>query len=765
MTRLGTRSLLASAIACAVAFTAGGAAAGKGKHALPNLVVTKVSSPPSGLVEGQEFVVKDRTRNRGKGKAVASTTRYYLTKDPAQSQRNREHSKTNPRTSETDILLSGARRVKALKRRNSSKGKTKVQVPPGTPAGKYILLACSDDRGVVKETKEQDNCNASRQPGTVRAVGGSSGRIDAFSDTYPDLDPDDEGGIKQALQLACIAPTPARKLTLDQAVKSADAYLTTLAGPGAMASFKSSPEYRSASVLPKAAGAAVLSDSPGAALAAELRAHELQPKEASHLENAAGVAAAIGLPNEAIAFLDVAARVDERKRSPLGISRQAAALSTRGYALLQLGKTADAERTLSEALAISPILNEEASMTLAAARACRGKDPMPAFRRGMRRKEPPKPPQLPVDESQAKTTELRPFPFPALPQNAAAANHFYHDLLQSEISRGQALVKRKTDLATQLRHVRQGLPELTNQRIDDLELLESGVPLGPDLQPLSDQLESLYTSQLDWFAKWGAKTLAWNQQSLDACVGAKDPDACWTLQMRSRCIPGTKPLYQGWLNTATKAYGIAKQYQRIYSRRVSSIASNFKTKVIYDYFLVDVPFNDYGLWSNFYPTASWAQALDEARDKNGTLLCIESPDPPPVTDPGAPVGKGSGPCPPQLKAVKAVFDLGFAKLKANCEEIKLSASTKGWIQAFGEVKYSFKGGSLTVFGGSKAEVGLGPLKGDFKSGIYVKTDMSGVKEVGWRVGPTFTAGAGPAEFSTSDYVDIKIIGSYGNPAH
>ena len=74
--------------------------------------------------------------------------------------------------------------------------------------------------------------------------------------------------------------------------------------------------------------------------------------------------------------------------------------------------------------------------------------------------------------------------------------------------------------------------------------------------------------------------------------------------------------------------------------------------------------------------------------------------------------------------------------------------------------YDFKAGKITVYAGSQGEVGAGPLKADFKSGIYVTATQQGFEDVGWRVGPSYTVGNGPATFGQSDTVDMSFVGAF-----
>jgi subtilase family serine protease len=59
-----------------------------------------------------------------------------------------------------DVLLTGTRTVKSLPAGATASGSTTVTVPSATPPGTYLLLACTDDFGVVGERDETNNCMA-----------------------------------------------------------------------------------------------------------------------------------------------------------------------------------------------------------------------------------------------------------------------------------------------------------------------------------------------------------------------------------------------------------------------------------------------------------------------------------------------------------------------------------------------------------------------------------------------------------------------------
>jgi CARDB len=113
----------------------------------PDLVESAVSNPPATVGFGQHFSVTDTVSNQGGGFAPASSTRYYLSPDATKSI--------------TDKLLGGARSVRLLEPGTSSTGSRTVNVKSSIAPGTYFLLACADDKNVVVEGDETNNCRAS----------------------------------------------------------------------------------------------------------------------------------------------------------------------------------------------------------------------------------------------------------------------------------------------------------------------------------------------------------------------------------------------------------------------------------------------------------------------------------------------------------------------------------------------------------------------------------------------------------------------------
>jgi subtilase family serine protease len=113
----------------------------------PDLVETSVSKPTPTAIVGDSFSVTDTAKNQGNADAVSSTTQYYLSVDKIKGT--------------GDILLTGTRSVPALAAGESSTDKVDVAIPSGLAAQAYYLLACADDKKVVAESNETNNCIAS----------------------------------------------------------------------------------------------------------------------------------------------------------------------------------------------------------------------------------------------------------------------------------------------------------------------------------------------------------------------------------------------------------------------------------------------------------------------------------------------------------------------------------------------------------------------------------------------------------------------------
>jgi hypothetical protein len=130
-----------------------GAKSGKGQA--PDLVVTKVSKPPASELAGSKLTVVVQLSNKGTAKAGKSRLGLYLAK-------GKKHTKKDRRLKQA--------KLKPLKSGKKAKAKLKIVLPANTKAGTYRLIACADDGKKVRESKESDNCRATKKFAVKTAV-------------------------------------------------------------------------------------------------------------------------------------------------------------------------------------------------------------------------------------------------------------------------------------------------------------------------------------------------------------------------------------------------------------------------------------------------------------------------------------------------------------------------------------------------------------------------------------------------------------------
>jgi subtilisin family serine protease/uncharacterized membrane protein len=108
----------------------------------PDLSVSSLSASPSTTPAGATVNLNNTVVNSGAAAAAASTVRFYLS--------------TNLTLDAADTFLT-ERAVPPLGVNDSSSAGTPIQIPAGTAAGNYYVLARADATGVVTESNESNN--------------------------------------------------------------------------------------------------------------------------------------------------------------------------------------------------------------------------------------------------------------------------------------------------------------------------------------------------------------------------------------------------------------------------------------------------------------------------------------------------------------------------------------------------------------------------------------------------------------------------------
>ncbi|MCB8955478.1 MAG: hypothetical protein H6529_03260 [Nocardioides sp.] len=741
----------------------------------PNLTVVQPSTTATSVVEGATLTVRHAVRNKGTAGAGATTTHFYLTTDVARSLADRKQSRTDPRTSVLDVLLTGSRAVPALGRgRTSTSTTTKVTVPVGTPAGRYDVLVCSDDGGAVRESVETDNCAPAAKPVTVQTAPGSADlRLQTFADAY--RWPDDEDDAVDWMSIFCSSNYPVKPMTLPAAVASVEQRLADTAGADALHQLDASGLADTAVQAQQLAATATLQESPGLAMAALLRAHELQPTDAGTLVNAAALATSIGMPNEAIAFLDGAA-VRPFARPALGISQQAIAMVVRGQAMLMTGRNADAARLFTAAKAREPMLSE-ADAGLANVKACSGDKAAAAryVRASRQRSQEPDPtpptgpedrPDPEIDLSQGVASVLRHLPLATTPAQGVAMNDVYKHVQDGLGDEVLAHVHEESALQQHLRDTDDARTDAEKDRRDSILRLVYQIHEDPDLraawQDINDEIDGL-TEQREGFFGGGTGEAPYTYGTLaddawDACDGSTDPH-CWIKTMNATCRPALTSAHQEWRSRLQDLQAASSSYFATWSKRASGYASNLLDEEANRLALLTIEEQETAMYAGIVQSAQAWTHDENLYEKE----CVTPLDAEALDTPDAAGAESNGACPAPLKAMSFVLAAGPTSLKVNCEQVQQELSTEvlPLVSAFVEVTYDFRAGTLTVVAGSKGGGKVGDVvEAGFKSGLYLTMDTKngGLKDVGWRVGPSATVGHGPVEFGVyNDEMDLSFI--------
>jgi tetratricopeptide (TPR) repeat protein len=744
--------------------------------ATANLRVTTTTVDKTTVAEGAKVTVTHVVKNVGSGEAGTSATRVYLTKNVAASLEERRTSTTNPRSALTDVRLDGSATVTTIAAGASrSIGAIRFTVPAGIPAGDYRVLVCADDEGKVKESEEGDNCKAATTSLAITVAARTDDlSVQTFDET--ELWPDNENSSLQFLKIFCNSTYPVKAYTLAAALTSVRAYLEDKA-PGGIADLKASGEADTPDAAQKTAAAALAAGSPGLALAALLEAHRLQPSRGTHLVNAAALATSIGLPNEAIAFLDAAVGRDFL-RAPLGIPHEATAAVIRGQALVMTGRSDAAQKLFVSAKQLAPLLTE-ADAGLATVAACKGQDAVAKryIARSRVRTDVPVPPTPPtedpvqpipdIDLTRGEAVPLRQLPIAETPVQVADMRPVYWGIANGFQAEIQANIDESNRLEQHLRDTDDARTRAEKDRRDSILVLLYRTHLDGDVE---NARKALYR-QIDKLTEideefWGGGTgeVDYTYQTLAeaawaTCEGSDIPN-CFEIEINKTCRPALNSAHIAWRTRILAAQDRANRYFEIWSKLMTGYAANLIDEEAHQLALNHID----GLERNVYAllvqqAQFWSHNVNLFRDH-----CVE-PLPAEVLNPPANVDVQSpGACEAGLKSLSLKASLGPTSLKVSCERIEQSFSAEiiPLLHVFVDVKFDFRTGNVSFWAGSKAGGKVGNVVDlGFKSGIYVKVNQQGeLVDTGWRVGPNVKVVGGNAEFTAfKDEIDLSFTSS------
>ena len=533
-------------------------------------------------------------------------------------------------------------------------------------------------------------------------------------------------------QLCLTAEAGSKAVTLDQALSTLQGVLDR-AAPGALDRLAKTKAGGDAKQAEAVAVAEIGKANPGGALAALLVAHRVEPQQPLHLENAGVVAVSIGYPQEALALFTAAEQLPATLDPGMGIDRTATMENNRAYALVRLGRYAEAVTLLRTAIGREPLL-DEAQRNLAVALTCLGQmsEAGSAYRSGLRRNrlhdlgDPNKPtgydPSQVFDLSHGQPTKLPDVTYPqTLDQAAGAAAKFDSDA-QARSAQSRDLLKEVTSISYQST----GRSPLTTLRTSRIEQLAGDIQATPAIAQAYEQWQASYKAMSDADQKWVSDGAA----EAEACSSSPQEGQCWN----TWCAANLPAAHSSWLKEAKAADKALRAWADAYSRFTSGLASNLKDPAAHQWVLLE---------SQFWLTANYALQIGNANVWIGGVAGFKGSCYDQVTDAPAETkdgGKTSAPdCSAVLGGLNISIDFEVFALSISCEEVSVEAElpdAEGGIAEAGEfvsIGHKF-GGSTTVFAGGYAKTReINGLSAGAKGGLYVTWDSQGnVSDIGAR---------------------------------
>ena len=551
------------------------------------------------------------------------------------------------------------------------------------------------------------------------------------------------------------AEVGSKAMQLPQALSSLEGVLASAAGPNALKQLASTKVGKSAAQAEKVAAAEIVTANPGGSLAALLIAHQEEPKEARHLENAAVVAISLGYPQEALALLAAAKGLSESRSPEMGIDRTARLLNNQAYALIRLGRWSEAVPLLKSAIAREPLL-DEAQRNLAVALTCLGNTQAAglAKRAGERRnqlKDIGDPTQVQrfdpaqvYDLSQGQRVQLPQLTYPTtLDQAAGAAPKFESDY-SKRTSETAALSSQLPSLVWS----GAGKSSLTKIRTLQIESLSANLQATPELAQLYAGWRTNLQTLNDLMKNWGTDS---NNATADCDNRFGHSSA--GLDCYKKWCAGAQPVaHRGWLPAVKATDKALRAWSDGYSHFASGLASNIKDPVAHQWILVD---EQYWLRLNYTLLLGSAQGWVSTMALGKGICFDQATDAPAETKDGAAASAHS--CTDLIGGTSFAVDLEVVSVSVSCEEVGVEAEAPlaegGIAEAglFGSVSYKFKDSSTTLFAGTYAKTNeIGGLSAGAKAGLYMTVDQDGnMQDVGMRGEASIDQAHGPGSASFS----------------
>jgi hypothetical protein len=581
----------------------------------------------------------------------------------------------------------------------------------------------------------------------------------AFSDSRV-IDPSAITPLLPLLAPVLCRTVPASPMTLGQAMSSIQTQLNQIGGAGALQSYLAGNTGATPESLTALAASQVVNQRGPAALASLLAAHQNEPSNPAHLVNAAGAAALIGMPNEALALLDAADATGGDFGAPMGIDGHAVALNNRGFALLQTGQFAAAQSVLNTATAAEPYL-AEGRMNLAIAQLCQGQDASATYLSALHRSPGTLTLDKTFDLSQGVAPQLTALQYPGSAELLHSFADGWTTLEQGVAAAGIAAENQRQSVRQQWRQRDSADPPLllTSVRFADIDgdgdklgtpVFDSSSP--PGLSDLytryttaENAVNALYNDVVNQFNDWSTRYTAASNQCFAQRIDLSQCEPFQTVLLQGRTTVREE------LAVFLQRQGTTEQAFRVFAdpwyRDLTGLAANLEDPL-------------------YHQDRSLRARADLLLAYNGMVAqgnaiqtelgvwwgLAQSPESPGLVSIPTPDEMDSQGCPDILKAATLQLPLGPGlDASINCEQVMLSLSSPG-VGPFANGTITYKGNWTVIAGVSASASVIPPLKAKASVGAYLSGNLNRITDLGIKTSASF--GAGPLQIKAGSQVSF-----------
>jgi predicted Zn-dependent protease len=539
----------------------------------------------------------------------------------------------------------------------------------------------------------------------------------------------------------CVSPgLSSEPASLDQATKTIRSTIEAGVGRTPYDMFLANPLANDATRLARVGVASLLPDgqrqpNPAGGVVALLRAHELEPDNPNHLINAAGTVAMLGMPREALALLDAADVLTRQPDDVMGISGAAVALNNRGHVLLTLGRWADAETVLREAIANEPLLSE-AKQNLSVALLCQNKQDEAAHYLfgGMRRSiqwdsddivtDPPdtpaekrrtrQPASKQYDLSQGKTLTIPTIRYPENPSQYSSMAALYGQYIQRSSARVTSNAQRLGALVPKQPHEN----DLTSERKQNLWAAMNTARYETTLAQLYESMDARWVETGDVQADVEARVNKILEPGFDEVT-------------KAQCRAAIEAAHPQWMSAQKRYDQATAAYLAPWYKHVTGIAANLGDPVRNEIAQLTLENDAEAMLLNVVLRAQlYTSMLGFTYE-----MCEAAPAP--AQESTDPKLEKSARCPEGLRGAKVkyrfgdLFEIGF-----NCEEVEVSLAAEELLGPF--IKINLKNdGTITGFAGVQGGAGTVAQEGFYVTG---NLKSGALTDGGFKVAVEYNAG-------------------------